>query len=905
MSVQLKLKPQFYEGYGNSTSVISGEMISNTFFGGVNNLPGTTNTINNVVPDIIQNSPPTSPNTWYRFKQDASTTMPTVNASNQLELNNSPTAFVSGIYQEVNNLVAGEIYTVTITLPLGLPTDSTIFIGVSNFAGNEEQILLYSPTTVFTVQFTPDIPNPIIFLYSTAFPNAETIKIGSISISGTVGFLETLVGDGQVICDLYEDEDLPLTLSVEEFKDVAENVQSYSKAFNLPGTKRNNRIFDYMFEVTRAYDGYIFSPYRKTKCILEKDGFTLFEGYLRLIDVSDKNGEISYNVNLYSEVIALADILGDRNFNTLGFTELEHDYNIDNIKYSWNSTGTGITYLNSNTSGFRDANDTLKYPFVNWNSQISKSNGTVGTSGNPVLSNLECAFRPFIQLKYLIDRIFNAPATPFTYSSVFFNTSLFKDLYMDFNWGSREQGAAALRNDNLNRGWDNTDGSQATQGVNGLTFSQSTSVLNLNETFSGNDDLWYIPSHFQSDVNNLQVSGSYKIALYNNAGGARSNELKVSRYDSNDILLENFYWNYDSMPSQTFKIAEGDYDCVLNEGDYIQVRAIVISTNDIIVSNSIPSNITFQYDNEGATVENLLGTSRGEVGQWEFLKGLFTMFNLVSVVDPNNPNNIIIEPYDDIFVNNTESKELNWTDKIDISEMKLTPLTDLNRNTIFQFVEDEDDYAAGVYKGAVGRNYGSYESDATDEFNILRGKKEITAEPFASSVIKPLDPLWADIITPAIYAMDSEGVCEAFENSPRILYNNGKKTTAAPYYVPSQNGGSAENGLNTYLQFSHLTTIPSVSSTTITFNFEDWQLVDPSVGSPCVNNLFFNYWQNYFNQLYNPDTRMMSIKVNLTAADINTFSFSDFVFIKNRRFRVNKINYNPNQLSKVEFILIP
>jgi hypothetical protein len=31
------------------------------------------------------------------------------------------------------------------------------------------------------------------------------------------------------------------------------------------------------------------------------------KGYLRILDVTDKEGEISYNVNLYSEVIALAD----------------------------------------------------------------------------------------------------------------------------------------------------------------------------------------------------------------------------------------------------------------------------------------------------------------------------------------------------------------------------------------------------------------------------------------------------------------------------------------------------------------------------------------------------------------------------------------------------------------------
>ena len=48
----------------------------------------------------------------------------------------------------------------------------------------------------------------------------------------------------------------------------------------------------------------------------------------------------------------------------------------------------------------------------------------------------------------------------------------------------------------------------------------------------------------------------------------------------------------------------------------------------------------------------------------------------------------------------------------------------------------------------------------------------------------------------------------------------------------------------------------------------------------------------------------MTIKVNLTPADINTFKFNDRVFIKNRVFRVNKIDYKPNALATVEFIKI-
>jgi hypothetical protein len=49
----------------------------------------------------------------------------------------------------------------------------------------------------------------------------------------------------------------------------------------------------------------------------------------------------------------------------------------------------------------------------------------------------------------------------------------------------------------------------------------------------------------------------------------------------------------------------------------------------------------------------------------------------------------------------------------------------------------------------------------------------------------------------------------------------------------------------------------------------------------------------------------MTLKVNITPGDLNTFNFYNTVFIKNRLFRVNKIDYKPNELATVEFILIP
>ena len=78
-----------------------------------------------------------------------------------------------------------------------------------------------------------------------------------------------------------------------------------------------------------------------------------------------------------------------------------------------------------------------------------------------------------------------------------------------------------------------------------------------------------------------------------------------------------------------------------------------------------------------------------------------------------------------------------------------------------------------------------------------------------------------------------------------------------------------------------------------------------NLGNSPANNLYALYWKPYFDELYNPDTRIMTIKVNLSPSDINTFKFNDTVFLKNRVFRVNKIDYKPNDLATVEFILIP
>jgi hypothetical protein len=895
MSVQLTVYPQWYNGVVNPiTAVGTNQMLSDPQnFTSVGS--GTYITAPNAqtaqfgVNHLFSSM---TTNTWYGI------------------VNNSVGALTGGfgtctyypgyecILQKINGLVQGGLYDGRITWN-PVMTPQAVMVKIFNGTTLVTNITA-TPTANddATFQFTAPSTNDTIIVIdydNTVNPitlSSVSVKEAPVQPTQPIG----LPNNGSVICDLYEDEDIPLTLSVDNFKNAAEQVQSYSKAFNLPATKRNNQIFDNIFEITRNVDSnsILFNPYRKTKAVLKQDGFLIFEGYLRMLDISEKDGEISYNVNLYAEVTALADTLGERTFSDLDFSELEHDYNISNITDSWDGVlpvaALPISSFANNT-GVAGATTTnvLKYPNVDWNHQVS-----VDTSGNPVLSNLECAFRPFIKLKYCIDMIFSAPSTPFSYTSSFFNGAEFGNLYMDFNWGSGNapvvfnSSAIVFRNSPqaLTTSFATLDFTSSSPATLGSEFGYSSGVFTAqtdNQFYNISFDIKFILAGLTSPPEQMTIQW-----LVNGV----STDLQVSPF----MTTTSGAWGY-----------QGVFSATLSSGDTILCQAKSTSTNlQMVGGQNLISVIT---SSDQTTTSTLLQTLRGELGQWDFLKGIMTMFNLVTMPDPDNPNNLLIEPYADVFITpkvgaNLASRgvEYDWTEKVDISEMKLNPLTDLSLKTIFKFVEDDDDFCFNEYKRQVsGHLYGSLTYSAV-EFNILTGTEEVVAEPFGATVIKQLESQYSDFIIPAIYAKGDDGECTGFDNSPRIMYNDGKKTlTSCTYYVPAQNGIGDLYASN-ILQFSHLSAIPTIVGSTVDYNFGQCQLVNGV--TPVAPNLFNRFWLPYYSQLYNPNTRTMTMKVNLNAGDINRFKFNDKVFIKNRIFRVNKIDYKPNDLATVEFILI-
>ena len=913
MSVQLILYPQNYNGQYSftSTPVLNQYVADGNFNSGIFSATSTTN--NKPSNYALTNSGAIS--AWKSFYSTggtfASTSAPTVTTNLNLTASGSATSS-SGIYQKISNLTIGSCYEVKVTISTG-NSAGVLYLGntfnttwtlagfpFANLGGTTHSWVSSAGTK--TYQITANSTEEVLVLDYRA-SNGTTLVISNISITecpASASQVFTDLADGQVICDLYEEEAIPLSLSIDDFKNVAEKTQSYSKDFHLPNTKRNNKILGHIFEVTRT-TGLSFNPYVKTKAILKEDSYTLFEGFMQLIDINDKEGEISYNVNLFSEPVTLAEVLKEKDFNDLSFEELDHEYTKTNIENSWAGNLALDNALPSGSyAGSGSTTGVLKYPLCDWTS------GKNLDATNVVQFNrLEDAFRPFVKVKYLIDRIINE--AEFKYTSDFFNTTHFGKLFMDFNWG-----ADIVHNVNpVNSHYSLRliDSSHLTGGTWNTLSPDSIALggftLGYYGTFNTSNN------QFEETTNGTTYDISFAIQLKNTTGTAEIVNVRWLKTDTSASSTSNHEYRTLTVPANSRILYSGNFMVTLDDTDTLKAQCYPTNSSAIKESTSGSSTYTaFHWcialrSSTGIDFDTKIKNLRGEMNQWEFLKGIFTMFNLVVVKEEDI---LRIEPYSDIFLTNTNSTQYNWTDKVDISEINLKPL-DLKKKVIFSYEEDEDDYAIGVYKKATsGYLYGTKQIDGStaigNQSSILTGEEEIIATPFAPTIIKPIfDSYDNDFIVPTIYSGNDDGTqFEGFENAPRIMYdiqtvNLGTGKFSAPLINPEFNGKME------FLQFGHLNEIP-VTSSTKDINFGECQLFDP-LTNIVSDNLFNTYYFPYYNELYSPDTRIMTMKVNLTPSDIQNFKFYDTVVIKNREYRVNKIEYKPNTLAKVEFILIP
>ena len=110
--------------------------------------------------------------------------------------------------------------------------------------------------------------------------------------------------------DLFSDESVSLTETIQDIRDVSKVFTDFTKPFNLPASDVNNKIFKHYYRFNLV-DGYSFDARKKVSARIELNTIPYREGKLTLDGVDLVKGKPkSYRVTFFGNTVNLKDLLG-------------------------------------------------------------------------------------------------------------------------------------------------------------------------------------------------------------------------------------------------------------------------------------------------------------------------------------------------------------------------------------------------------------------------------------------------------------------------------------------------------------------------------------------------------------------------------------------------------------------
>ena len=285
---------------------------------------------------------------------------------------------------------------------------------------------------------------------------------------------------------------------------------------------------------------------------------------------------------------------------------------------------------------------------------------------------------------------------------------------------------------------------------------------------------------------------------------------------------------------------------------------------------------------------------------------------------------IIFKPIVKYFENYTVN---NWTNKIDKSkDFIIKPITFENKYVLFNYKDNETELGNG-YKEKYGVNYGDYR--LVTDYNFNTETKNLFTDVTASIINTDNYLSWLNLKNNLIiYSFPSELFVYNQDKDKKqvnlfgawFLHNGTKKfSTEKTLNLPAvkiSDDTNLQQNTSTYFYSA----LDSDSIFCDKYPYLDIVNGDilcvfnaPKENYTYLNNyvdkkgIYSNFWENYLNERYNIQNKIITCYVMLTPTEYNQFKWNKFVKIGNQLCIVNKIydyDMTSNQPTKVDLITI-
>jgi hypothetical protein len=119
--------------------------------------------------------------------------------------------------------------------------------------------------------------------------------------------------------ELFKDESVSITQSIQNVKDIAKVFTEFTKSFTVPASKKNNRIFKhyYNYDIVGGFDAR-----QKVSSTIELNYLPFKNGFIKLEGVDLKNNSpYAYRLTFFGATVNLKDLLGEDKLDALSWLD--------------------------------------------------------------------------------------------------------------------------------------------------------------------------------------------------------------------------------------------------------------------------------------------------------------------------------------------------------------------------------------------------------------------------------------------------------------------------------------------------------------------------------------------------------------------------------------------------------
>lgn len=625
--------------------------------------------------------------------------------------------------------------------------------------------------------------------------------------------------------DLFEDEKISINLSVKNINDLSKVLTDFTQSFNVPCTKNNNSVFEHWYNAD--VDG-TFNVNIRIEAYLEVNSLPFRYGSVQLDSAKLKDGlPYSYSCTFYGASVSLSDLFGEDQLKDLdSLTDFNHDYN-----------QTIVTDAMTDTSLF---GGDVYYPMINAIDEMSLQTSTVRDLENPSNGIGYREFKPALRNLRIIEAI--ETKYNITLSKDFFDRSVF---YNSFLWLHKDAGymkplGLEERVDIQNIGNVSDIGMTADTGLNQIIFipAGGGGVRKLRCYIYpevGFENIWYIISVYRNGV---------KI---NESGFLGNASLDWSESYSGLNTNSTFYFTIQTSGGFSYKS---------------KIRGM-FSTGSLTVIKFI----------NNTTVTNVLSTVNvldqlPEIKVKDYFNTLIAQFNLI--IKPLSPTNFYIDTLDNWY---SKGKTYDLNKYIDIKDIQVKR-PNVKKKIEFLYQKTESILGKQYFENnQIG--YG----DLRSIYNISGDDLKIETQ-FENMLFERLNREVDGYLTELQVGFAIDKNLKPVKGKPFMFYRNGIEML----------------DFNTYIQPSVLKTEYWHTATEDNINIEQ---VTSSLNfgsdnssyfyAPIVNSLYFNWWRNYIEDLFNKKCRVLSISGKMPTYILYRLQMNDRFIIQDRRYKISDL----------------